>query len=231
MSRNYLIVGGGSGIGKVIAQSLSASGNKVWTFSRSIEQAGLNSNIRSISYDVLSEDSLPEIPDELHGLIYCPGSIDLKPFERMKLDAFRADLEINYLGAVKTIQACLPALKKSGEGAVVLFSTVAVQTGLPFHASIAGAKGAIEGLTRSLAAEFAPKVRFNAIAPSLTDTPLAQNLLSNERKQEANAERHPLKRVGKPEDLANMALYLLSEKASWITGQIYKVDGGMSVIR
>lgn len=231
MSRNYLIVGGGSGIGKVIAQSLSAAGNMVWAFSRSIEDAEIDPNIRSFSYDVLSDLSLPEIPEVLHGLIYCPGSIELKPFERMKLDSFRADLEINYLGAVKTIQACMPALKNSGDGSVVLFSTVAVQTGLPFHASIAGAKGAIEGLTRSLAAEYAPKVRFNAIAPSLTDTPLAHNLLSNERKQEANAERHPLKRVGKPEDLAHMALYLLGEQGSWITGQIFKVDGGMSVIR
>jgi len=231
MAKNYLIVGGGSGIGKVIAERLAAEGNQVWAFSRSIEEADSRSGIICRHFDVLKDESLPEIEEAIDGLVYCPGSIQLKPFERIALDDFRADLEINYLGAVKVLQQAMPLLKKSNSASVVLFSTIAVQNGLPFHSSISGAKGAVEGLSRSLAAEYAPKVRFNAIAPSLTDTPLAQALLSNDRKREANAERHPLKRVGQPEDLAEMALFLLSEKSSWISGQVLKVDGGMSAIR
>jgi len=231
MAKNYLIVGGGSGIGKVIAERLAAEGNQVWAFSRSIEEADSRSGIICRHFDVLKDESLPEIEEAIDGLVYCPGSIQLKPFERIALDAFRADLEINYLGAVKVLQQAMPLLKKSNSASVVLFSTIAVQNGLPFHSSISGAKGAVEGLSRSLAAEYAPKIRFNAIAPSLTDTPLAQALLSNDRKREANAERHPLKRVGQPEDLAEMALFLLSEKSSWISGQVLKVDGGMSAIR
>ncbi len=231
MSANYLIVGGGSGIGKVIAEKLQAEGKNVWAFSRNIESANLASGIQKKNFDVLNDEELPEIPDTLDGLVYCPGSIDLKPFERIKLDAFRADLEINYLGAIKVLKACMPALKKTGNSSVVLFSTVAVQTGLAFHTSVAGAKGAVEGLGRSLAAEYAPKVRVNVIAPSLTDTPLAESLLSSDRKREANADRHPLKKVGQPEDIAEMAQYLLSQKSAWVTGQIFKVDGGMSAIR
>lgn len=231
MSRNYLVVGGGSGIGKVIVENLVGQGHKVWAYSRNIESAELPASVQTQSFDVLEDEELPNLPDQLDGLVYCPGSIDLKPFERIKLDAFRTDLEINYIGAIKVLKACMPLLKKSEQASVVLFSTVAVQSGLPFHTSIAGAKGAVEGLGRSLAAEYAPKVRVNVIAPSLTDTPLAHSLLSNERKREANADRHPLKKVGQPQDIAEMASYLLSEKASWITAQVFKVDGGMSAIR
>ncbi len=231
MAKNYLIVGGGSGIGKVITQKLGADGHNVWAYSRNIMDADLDSRVYRQNYDVLKDDNLPEIPEHLDGLVYCPGSINLKPFERMPLDSFRQELELNFLGAVKVIQEAIPVLKKTPDSSIVLFSTVAVQSGLPFHTSIAGAKGAVEGLCRSLAAEYAPKVRVNAIAPSLTDTPLAHSLLSNDRKREANAERHPLKRVGSAEDIADMALYLLSEKSTWITGQIFKVDGGMSSLR
>jgi NAD(P)-dependent dehydrogenase (short-subunit alcohol dehydrogenase family) len=138
------------------------------------------------------------------------------------------DLQINYLGAVKTIQKYLPQLQQSTAPSIVLFSTVAVQKGMPFHASIAGAKGAIEGLTKSLAAEFAPKIRVNAIAPSLTDTPLAEKLLNSETKMASAAERHPLKKIGSVQDLSEAALYLLN--ATWVSGQILAVDGGMSSI-
>jgi len=231
MARNYLIVGGSSGIGKVITEMLLAEGHQVWAYSRSIAESSFSGAIHQAHYDVLGDSELPSIPDSLDGLVYCPGSIDLKPFERIKMESFEADMNINYFGAIKVLKQCMPALKKNGESAIVLFSTVAVQTGLAFHASIAGAKGALEGLTRSLAAEYAPKVRVNAIAPSLTDTPLAQNLLSNDRKREANAERHPLKKVGSPKDIAEMATLLLSPKSAWITGQIFKVDGGMSAIK
>jgi NAD(P)-dependent dehydrogenase (short-subunit alcohol dehydrogenase family) len=148
------------------------------------------------------------------------------------MDDFLKDWQVNFLGAVKTIQACLPRLKKSTSGAaIVLFSTVAVKTGMPFHASVAGAKAAVEGLTRSLAAEFAPRIRVNAIAPSLTDTPLAQSLLSSEEKRKASAERHPAKRIGTPQEMAQIAVHLLSDASAWMTGQIIHVDGGMSALR
>lgn len=231
--KNYLIVGGGSGIGKVIVSQLLDQGHHVWALSRHIdENLTSREGLHKYGYDVLSDSNLPmELPDALHGVVYCPGSITLKPFERMALDVFREELEINYLGAVKVLQQAMPKLKKTEGASIVLFSTVAVQNGLPFHSSIAGAKGAVEGLARSLAAEYAPKVRVNAIAPSLTDTPLANALLSNDKKREANADRHPLKKVGRPEDIAEMSLFLLSDKASWITGQVLKVDGGMSALR
>lgn len=229
--KNYLIIGGGSGIGKSVVQQLSKAGHKVYAASRSITGANLASGVESITFDISEELDTSRLPEHLDGLVYCPGSINLKPFNRIKPEDFQAEMDLNFMGAVKLTQAVLPLLKKAENASVVYFSTVAVQSGLPFHASIAAAKGALEGLTRSLAAEFAPKIRFNAIAPSLTDTPLAENLLSNDKKREANAERHPLKRVGTPEDIASMTTFLLSEQGSWISGQVLKVDGGMSSIK
>lgn len=165
-------------------------------------------------------------------MAYCPGSIRLRPFGRLKEEDFLEDFRLNVLGAVKTVRACLPALKKAKNGGgIVLFSTVAVQTGMPFHASVASAKGAVEGLTRSLAAELAPRIRVNAVAPSLTDTPLAKNILSDEDRRKAAAERHPLKRFGSAEDIAAAACFLLGASASWITGQVIGADGGMGTIR
>jgi 3-oxoacyl-[acyl-carrier protein] reductase len=159
-------------------------------------------------------------------------TIVLKPFQRLTVENFLEDFNINFLGAVKVIQSCLDRLKKASDGAsIVLFSTVAVKAGMAFHASVASAKGAVEGLTRSLAAEFAPRIRVNAIAPSLTDTPLAQNLLSSAERRQASAERHPLKRIGSPRDIAQLAAHLLSDSGSWITGQIIHVDGGMGSLR
>jgi NAD(P)-dependent dehydrogenase (short-subunit alcohol dehydrogenase family) len=163
--------------------------------------------------------------------VYCPGSINLRPFERIKPADFEADFKLQVTGAIKVLQLVLPRLKKSANASIVLFSTVAVQSGLPFHTQVSISKGAIEGLTRALAAEYAPKIRVNCIAPSLTDTPLAASLLNTDQKKEANALRHPLKRVGTTEDIANMAAFLLSDKSSWITGQILHVDGGMSAIK
>jgi NAD(P)-dependent dehydrogenase (short-subunit alcohol dehydrogenase family) len=164
-------------------------------------------------------------------LVYFPGSINLKPFRGLKESDFLNDFNINVLGAIKSIQTYTPNLQLSDKASIVLFSTVAVQTGMPFHASIAVSKGAIEGLTRSLAAEFAPKIRVNCVAPSLTHTPMAERLLSTPEKIEASANRHPLKKIGEPKDLANMVEFLLSENASWITGQIMHVDGGMGSIK
>jgi NAD(P)-dependent dehydrogenase (short-subunit alcohol dehydrogenase family) len=174
---------------------------------------------------------LPSIDEPLHGLVYCPGSINLKPFARIKPEEFRADFELNLVGAVNCLQHYLRNLQAADSASVVLFSTVAVQTGFSFHATVSASKGAIEGLTRALAAEWAPKIRVNAIAPSLTDTPLAENLLREDSKKQAAAARHPLKRLGEPADLAQMALFLLSENASWITGQVLHVDGGISAIK
>ena len=228
--KNYLIIGASSGIGKALAHQLAKEGHQVYgTYqSNTTPSAG---NINYYPLDVTAEMDLSFLPEQLDGLVYCPGSINLLPFKRIKPAAFMADYELQVLGAIKVIQQALPALKKSTQASLVLFSTVAVQSGFNFHAQVAVSKGAVEGLTKALAAEFAPSIRVNAIAPSLTDTPLAEKLLNTDQKKEANAQRHPLKRIGHAEDIANTAAFLLSEKASWITGQIMHVDGGMSVIK
>lgn len=228
---NYFIVGASSGIGKQLATQFSEAGHKVFgTFNKT----AVSENILNVEYhsmDVLAEVSVDFLPETIDALIYCPGSINLKPFTRIKVADFLSDFDLQVGGAVKVIQAVLPRLKAAEHSSIVLFSTVAVQTGLPFHTQVAASKGAIEGLTKSLAAEFAPKIRVNCIAPSLTDTPLAAMLLNNDQKKEANAERHPLKRIGSTADIANMAEFLISDKAAWITGQIMHVDGGMSTVK
>jgi NAD(P)-dependent dehydrogenase (short-subunit alcohol dehydrogenase family) len=232
-TKNFLVVGGSSGIGLEIVKALHEKKNKIYVGSRSNDALTHLAGLHHLMLDVQAESlDLDGLPDILNGIAYCPGTIRLKPFHRLTIDDFLEDLQINFLGAVKTIQACLPHLKKSTTGAaIVLFSTVAVKTGMPFHASVAGAKAAVEGLTRSLAAEFAPRIRVNAIAPSLTDTPLAQGLLSSEDKRKASAERHPAKRIGTPQEIAQFAVHLLSEASAWMTGQIIHVDGGMSALR
>ena len=229
--KNILIIGASSGIGLAIAQTLQAEGASLFTASRRAPQ-GIQS--QHITWDVTQpiEGLFDVLPDSLHGLVYAPGSINLKPFQRFSLADFQADFNVNVLGAVAAIQANLARLRKAGGASIVLFSTVAVQTGMGFHASIATAKGAVEGLTRSLAAEFAAtKIRCNAIAPSLTDTPLAASLLSSEEKREASNKRHPIGRVGTPQDLAAVAKLLLSDEGSWITGQVLNVDGGMGRLK
>ena len=229
---NYLIIGASGGIGKEIATQLSESGNNVYgTYYKNKPE----NEIRLTQYcqlNVLDESiNLDFLPDQLSGFIYCPGSIALRPFERIKPADFDADYKLQVLGAINILQQILPKLKKSEVASIILFSTVAVQTGLPFHTQVAASKGALEGLIRSLAAELAPKIRVNCIAPSLTNTPLAASLLNTGQKIEANAQRHPLKRIGSAKDIANMAVFLLSDKSSWITGQIMHVDGGISSIK
>lgn len=230
--RDYLIIGASGGIGQELAKQLAESGNKVIATYNNNAPTTEIPNIDYHHLNVLEEiSSLDFLPAELAGFVYCPGSINLRPFERIKPADFEQDYKLQVTGAIRILQLILPRLKKSSNASVVLFSTVAVQAGLPFHSQVSASKGAIEGLTRALAAEYAPSVRVNCIAPSLTDTPLAASLLNNEQKRDANSQRHPLKRIGTTGDIASMAAFLLSEKASWITGQILHVDGGMSSIK
>lgn len=230
--KRYLVVGGTSGIGLEITKLLNQNENQVIVLSREKRNLDELINVSFLSADVTkSIEELPEINDKLDGLVYCPGTINLKPFKNLKLEEFLYDLEINFLGAVKVINKYLYNLIKSKNASIVLFSTVAVQTGMPYHSSIASAKGAIEGLTRTLAAEFAPEIRVNCIAPSLTNTPLAEKFINSENKLKASQDRHPLKRIGNPKEMAELVYFLLSESSSFITGQIIKVDGGISSIR
>lgn len=222
MSSTYLIIGGTSGIGLALTQLLEQHGHTAISASRT----------GAIHYNATTDlMDLSQLPATLDGLVYCPGSINLKPFHRLTEQDFIDDYTINVIGAVKTIQRVLPALKNSAQSSIVLFSTVAVAQGMSFHASVAASKGAVEGLTKSLAAEFAPKIRVNCIAPSLTDTPLAAKLLGNDEKRKASAERHPIKQIGSAEDIAQLAFFLLTEQSKWMSGQVIGLDGGMSSLR
>lgn len=232
MAKTYVLVGGTSGIGQQVAAALSGPNTTVHALGRSGDEKKVVPGVIEAGCDVTANDpTFPQIDAPIDGLAYMPGTINLKPFHLLRRKDFLKDLEINYLGAVKTIQNYLPQLRKSEAASIVLMSTVAAQTGLAFHASIAGAKGAIEGLTRALAAELAPRIRVNAVAPSLTDTPLAESLLNQPAKRESAAKRHALQRVGTPSDIASAVRFLLTEESSWVTGQVLAVDGGLSRIR
>jgi NAD(P)-dependent dehydrogenase (short-subunit alcohol dehydrogenase family) len=232
MSKKYLVIGASSGIGKQSAEQLASLGFEVYGTYNKKETSSTYSNLEFFPLNVLDENpNFDFLPDTLDGLVYCPGNISLRPFARIKSEDFMADFNLQVLGAIRCIQAVLPRLKNSENASIVLFSTVAVQLGLGFHSQVAVSKGAIEGLTRALAAELAPKIRVNCIAPSLTDTPLAASLLSSEEKREANAQRHPLKKIGTTQDIANMVEFLVTDKSSWMSGQILHLDGGMSSLK
>lgn len=222
--KNILIIGGSHGISESLAQQLRNNGDSVITANRS------GSGASHQSFDAAAMTDL-ELPQQLDGLVYAPGSIKLKPFHRLTEQDILEEFKLNALAAARCIQMALPSLKQSPAASVVLFSTVAVQTGMPFHASIAMAKGAIEGLTRALAAELAPAIRVNTIAPSLTETPLSSKLLNSDAKREATSSRHPLKSIGDPADIAALASFLLSDSAKFITGQILTADGGIGSLR
>ncbi len=229
---NYLIIGGSSGIGQQIVTQLTSEGHQVYTTYNTHPIEPVNSNTITQQLNVLDETlNFDFLPETIDGLVYCPGAINLRPFARITAADFIQDYNLQVVGVIKTIQAVLPKLKASNGASIVLFSTVAVQLGLNFHTQVAASKGAIEGLTRALSAELAPSIRVNCIAPSLTDTPLAASLLNSEQKMEANAQRHPLKRVGTVQDISEMACFLLSNKTSWMTGQVLHVDGGMGNIK
>jgi NAD(P)-dependent dehydrogenase (short-subunit alcohol dehydrogenase family) len=229
---NYVIIGASTGIGMATAIKLAEKGHHVFGTYNKTEPTLSHPHISFHALNVMDDSfALDFLPESLSGIVYCPGSINLKPFDRLKANDFLEDYNLQVVGAIKTIQAVSSRLKTSENASIVLFSTVAVQLGLPFHTQVSASKGAIEGLTKALAADYAPKIRVNAIAPSLTDTPLAHALLNNDAKREANALRHPLRRVGTPEDIANMVSFLLSDEASWISGQIMHVDGGMSSLK
>ncbi|NUN09701.1 MAG: SDR family oxidoreductase [Ignavibacteriaceae bacterium] len=230
--KTYIIAGGSSGIGLEIVKLLSAEGNNVIVLSRNPGGTSKLGGVRHFPIDFAADAPvLPDITGPIDGIAYCPGTINLKPLKMLKPDDFINDFRINLLGAVNMINKYHANLKQAGNSSLLLFSTVAVQTGMPYHASVASAKGAVEGLTRSLAAEFAPAVRVNCIAPSITSTPLAEKLLNSEAKMKASEERHPLKRIGNAAEIARLSLFLLTQSSAFITGQVIKYDGGMSSVK
>lgn len=221
--KNILIIGGSKGIGNaILLQQLE--NNYIYNISRNAPEIS-HPNLKHYSLDVM-KDTLPEI-ENIDTLIYCPGSIDLKPIGSLSIDDFRNDFEINVIGAVKAIQQYLPVLKKGTNPSILLFSTVAAKLGMPFHASIATAKAGIEGLVKSLGAELASTIRINAIAPTITETSLSAGILRNDRMKENMIERHPMKGYLTPNEVANMADFLISEKAKSISGQIFEMDYGI----
>ena len=229
MKKNILFIGGSTGIGKETIRQICQNHN-IYIACRSDENLG-GLNVTFIKFDATNDEfPIEKIPEILDGFVYFPGTINLRPFRSLKVETFIEDLNINFLSMVKCLKSVIGNLKKSENSSVVFFSTVAVKIGMPFHTSVSASKGAIEGFAKSLSAEYAPNLRVNVIAPSLTDTPMADRFLNNDLKREKVSEKHPLKRFGSAADIANTTEFLLSDKSSWITGQIVRVDGGMSTI-
>ena len=230
MTKNILIIGASSDIGLEISKLANADGHNIYATSR--DDANANNFDNFIQLDPnKSLDELDDLPENIDGLVYCPGTINLRSLQRLTLEDIKNEMEVNFYGAFNIIKKVLPNLKKNDGASVVLFSTVAVKTGMPMHSSIAAAKGAVEGLAKSLAAELAPRVAINCVAPSIVDTKLAANILSTDERKQASADRHPLKTIGSINSIANSAYFLLQAKENWISGQIFRPDGGLSALK
>ncbi len=230
--KNFVIVGGSHGIGLGVVKRLTERGSQVTVLSRTQGELSALPHVQHIPFDVLTDELTQDcLPPIVHGMVYCPGSINLMSPRSLSSEAMLADFQLNVIGAIRCLQVALDAMRAADNSALVMFSSVAVAQGLKMHASVAASKGAIEGLTRSLAADLAPRIRVNCIAPALTDTPLAQRFLANDQKRAAMADIYPLKRYGTIDDIAGLTEFLLSDAASWITGQIIGADGGLSSVR
>lgn len=231
--KTFVIIGGTSGIGLSVVTRLAKENHHLYVGSRHRQNIQDLNNSTFFYCDVTKNTfDIPKNVDRIDGLMYCPGSLKLIPFRRIKEEDVQKEFTLNVYGLLNAIKYFLPHLKANNNtSSIVLFSSVAVTVGMKYHTLIGATKGAVEGITRSLAAEFAPKIRVNAIAPSITKTPLSKRYLSNEKMKTDLDNRHPLKRIGKTEDISQAAVYLLSEQSSWITGQIIHVDGGISSIR
>ena len=230
MTKNILIIGASSDIGLEICKLANADGHNIYATSRDDVNANNFDNFIQLDPNK-SLDELDDLPEDIDGLVYCPGTINLRSLQRLTLEDIKNEMEVNFYGAFNIIKKVLPNLKKNDGASVVLFSTVAVKTGMPMHSSIAAAKGALEGLAKSLAAELAPRVAINCVAPSIVDTKLAANILSTDERKQASADRHPLKTIGSINSIANSAYFLLQAKENWISGQIFRPDGGLSALK
>ena len=230
MQKTFLIAGGSSGIGLALVNQLVENGNEVIVFSRN--RNSLAENIEHHTVDFSADElQLPIIEKPLDGFVYLPGSIQLKPFRAFSKKDFLEDFNLNVLGATECLKKYFTNLSQTKNASVVLMSSVAVNVGMPFHTLVSSSKGALESLTKTLAAEFSPHIRVNAVAPSLTETPLAENFLNTEEKRKASMERHPMKQIGSADDVASLISFILSPQSKFMTGQIIQVDGGMSSIR
>ena len=227
--KNILLIGGSTGIGYELSQKLKED-NNIFISTRNQDKFN-HPNIKTNELDLDKEFETDWLPEHLDGFIYLPGTINLRPFKGLKPSVFIEDFNINVMGCIKILQKVLPKIQAAENPSIVMFSTVAVKMGMPFHSSVSSSKGAIEGLTRSLAAEFAPKIRVNAIAPSILDTPLAEKFLNSETKLENSRNRHPMKEIGSPKDISEVVKFLLEDNSKWMTGQIIPFDGGMSSVK
>lgn len=228
--KNILLIGGSTGIGFELIKKL-ANSHKVFVATRNPDIFLNNDSVKTLSSNINDDFDSSNLPDIIDGFVYFPGTINLRPFKGLKPDNFIEDFEINVMGCVRVLQKILPNLQASENASIIMFSTVAVGLGMPFHSSVACSKGAIEGLTRSLAAEFAPKIRVNAIAPSLLNTPMAEKFLNSEVKIENAKNRHPLKDIGDPSNIAELVKFLLEDNSKWMTGQVIQFDGGISSVK
>ena len=227
--KNILLIGGSTGIGYELSQKLKED-NNIFISTRNQDKFN-HPNIKTNELDLDKEFETDWLPEHLDGFIYLPGTINLRPFKGLKPSVFIEDFNINVMGCIKILQKVLPKIQAAENPSIVMFSTVAVKIGMPFHSSVSSSKGAIEGLTRSLAAEFAPKIRVNAIAPSILDTPLAEKFLNSETKLENSRNRHPMKEIGSPKDISEVVKFLLEDNSKWMTGQIIPFDGGVSSVK